>query len=354
MTGSADDRAKSKAGGPDWIVIAAFFRDKNARWLDDFIEGEGISFSKLAPPGKWRDWHAGRLRITPLTSWIGHMRHARAAVRLAPAGIVTCFPQLAICAAFWKKFGSAKPHLIAYNFNLGELRPGLRQRLARSVAGQIDCYVVHSPEEVARYAAYLDIPQDRVQFVPLQRGEIEILRDEDTEAPFVVAMGSAHRDYPTLIRAVDRLGVPTVIVTRAADIAALPQSPHVTFRSGMSEQECLELQARARICVTPIANMTTASGQVTFINAMQLGVPVVATRCPGTEGYIEHGKDGLLVAPFDVDDMAAAIDRLWQDPGLRESLADAARLTARTRFSDEVAAKRLLGMIKKMLPASLA
>ncbi len=163
-------------------------------------------------------------------------------------------------------------------------------------------------------------------------------------------MGSAHRDYPTLIHAAERLNVPTVIVTRASDIASLPKSPHVTFRSGMTEQDCLELLARATICVTPIANMTTASGQITFINAMQLGVPVIATRCPGTEGYIKHGSDGLLVAPFSVDEMVYTIDQLWHDSTLRMQLAGTARIAARERFSDQAAANRLLEMIEAMPP----
>lgn len=331
-----------------WVVIAEFFRGREDRWLDDFIVEQGIIFQKIASPAPDRNWHSGRSKLTPLITWFDHLRHARAALRHAPVGIIACFPQLAICAAFWKWLGRTKPRIIAYNFNLGELRPGLRQHLARTVAGQIDCFVVHSPEEVARYAEYLGVPLERVRFVPLQRGEITISREEDTAAPFLVAMGSAHRDYPTLILAADQLGLPTIIVTRASDIAALPKSPHVTFRFGMTEQECLDLLARARISVTPIANMTTASGQVTFINAMQLGVPVIATRCPGTDGYIEHNRDALLVEPFDVDNMTATLDRLWQDGALRKRLAEWARSTARERFSDQAAAKRLLEMIQAM------
>lgn len=333
-----------------WVVIAEFFRGQDDRWLDDFIVDDGISFEKVASSASRRDWHSGRSKLTPLAKWFSHLRHARAAFRGGPDGIIACFPQLAICAALWKGMSRSKPRIIAYNFNLGALRPGLRQRLAQAFAGQIDCFVVHSPEEVARYADYLGVSQQHVQFIPLQRGKITVPREEDTDAPFLLAMGSAHRDYPTLINAADRLNLATVIVTRASDIASLPQSPHVTFRSGLTEQECLELLARARVCVTPIANMTTASGQVTFINAMQLGIPVIATRCPGTDGYIAHGRDGLLVAPFDVDDMVAAIDRLWHDDTLRAQLAETASITAQERFSDQAAAQRLRDMINTITP----
>lgn len=329
-----------------WIVIASFFDKKDDRWLDDFIDDSGLTFSKIPPPGAAPDWHVGRSRITPIARWVRHFWHAKAAFHGGPDGIITCFPQLAFVSALWKRVGRSKPRLIAYNFNLGELRPGLPQRIARMIASQIDLYVVHSPEEVQRYSNYLDIAPARLKFIPLQRGEIGIPRVERAEAPFIVAMGSAHRDYPSLIKAVDRLEIPTIIVTRASDIPGLPESPHVTFRSNMSEQECLELMAQARICVTPIANLKTASGQVTFINAMQLGVAVVATRCPGTEGYITHGSDGLLVEPFDVDDLANAIDLIWNDATYRDTLAENGRTTSRERFSDEKAARQLHGLIR--------
>lgn len=336
----------SGSDGRNWIVIAGFFGTAQDRWLDDFIDDPSIRFSKIAPPAPVRDWHRGRAKVTPLATWLTHFRHARAALRAGPDGIVTCFPQLAMATAFWKTLSRSKPRIIAYNFNLGELRGGLPQRLARFFAAAVDHFVVHSPEEIARYADYLGLPASRFHFIPLQRGTIEIPRREDTETPFIVAMGSAHRDYPTLISAIDLLQLPTVIVTRESDIASLPQSPHVTFRSKMTEEECLELLSRARICVTPVANLQTASGQVTFVNAMQLGVPTITTRCPGTDGYIEDGKNGILVPPFDVQAMSDAIRRLWSDGHLRETLSRTGIQTARSTFSDEMAATRLLDIVK--------
>jgi glycosyltransferase involved in cell wall biosynthesis len=154
-------------------------------------------------------------------------------------------------------------------------------------------------------------------------------------------MGSAHRDYPTLIQAVDVLNIPTVIVTRESDISRLPQSPFVTFKSGLTERECFEMLAKARISVTPIANLETASGQTTFIAAMHIGVPVIATACPGTEGYIEHRRNGILLPPLDVDAMKDAVADLWNDKTCRVRLSSAACAEAMARFSDKAAGKAL-------------
>ena len=326
-----------------WTIAAPFFgRRGDDRWLDDFVDDPSIAFRKQGPVGRVGDWHARRGRGTPVGEWIGFLGQARAAMSDDPDGIVTCFPQLAMCVALLKRLGRRKPRLIAYNYNLGGLPDGIRRRLARFVAREVDVYVVHAPCEVARYAAYLDVPPDRVRFVPLQRGRIAIARVEETDAPFLLAMGSAHRDYGTLIEAVEPLAIPVVIVTKTSEAAALPRSPHVTVHSNLSERECLELMSRARLSVTPVANLVTASGQVTFLNAMMLGVPVVATECPGTEGYVENGRTGLLVPPFDASAMRTAIAVLWDDPDRRAALAGAAQREAATRFSDEAAAAALV------------
>lgn len=326
-----------------WTIVAAWFEGPDpagpaSRWLDDFIDDPALVFRKQGPVRRARSWHERRGQVTPAGEWSGHLRQARAALADRPDGVVACFPPLAMCVALLKRLGRHKPRIIAYNYNLGGFPSGAKRRLARLVAAEIDVYVVHAPSEVEPYAAYLDVPRDRVRFIPLQRGRIDVPRAEDTEAPFLLAMGSAHRDYATLIEAVDALAIPTVIVTRAADIEALPRSPHVEFRSGLAPEACMDLLARARLSVTPISNLTTASGQVTLLDAMQLGVPLIVTDCPGAEGYVEDGRTGLLVPPFDVAAMGTAIASLWDDSARRAALAKAAQAESLSRFSDEAAA----------------
>lgn len=331
-----------------WTVVAAFFGQSNSRWLDDFIDDPSITFRKQPPVKRMENWHFSKASKTPVGAWFRHFKQARAAFADRPDGLVTCFPQLSMAAAAIKAFGRHKPRIIAYNYNLGGFPKGIKQWVSRSFARQIDIFVVHSPSEVRPYAEYLGVEEDRVRFVPLQRGQISEPRREDVDAPFVLSMGSAHRDYPSLIKAVDKIGVPTTIVTRPSDIDALPKSEYVTFLSRLSEAECMALLARARLSVTPVSNLTTASGQITFINAMQMGVPVIATSCPGTEGYITHDKTGRLVPPFDVDTLASEIKTLWDDEEMRQTLAIAATAESLNRFSDQAAANTLSGMINKL------
>ena len=62
-----------------------------------------------------------------------------------------------------------------------------------------------------------------------------------------------------------------------------------------------------------------------LVEAMALGVPVIASAVNGIPEVVEPGVSGLLVPPADVDALSAAIDRLLAEPGLAQQLADAGR-----------------------------
>lgn len=332
-----------------WCVLADFFSADDVQWLDASIDNSLLTFKKIAPKAKRGTWHTARSMTTGAAKWRRHFRHVQAGFAVKPDGLIVCFPQLAMSAGLIKRMRFSKVPVIAHNFNIGTLAPGLRQRLAQFSAAAIDHFIVHSPSEVAPYAAYLGVPQDRVHFVPLHRPDFGIPRAEDTEAPYVLAMGSAHRDYKTMIEALEPLAPRTIIVTRKDIIDSLPQHPWIEYRHGLSFEDCLHLLARARLSVTPVSNMQTASGQVTFINAMRMGVPLVATRCPGTDGYVSDGETGYLSAPFDAADMRDKIERLWQDADLRAAMAARSKVVADETFSVEAAGRQLEGLLVSYL-----
>ncbi|GAA4617291.1 hypothetical protein GCM10023195_77130 [Actinoallomurus liliacearum] len=76
---------------------------------------------------------------------------------------------------------------------------------------------------------------------------------------------------------------------------------------------------------------------MSIIEAMAYGLPTVAFDCaPGVGELLTDGHDGLIVAPGNTVEFAAALDRLIQDAGLRDSLAEAARESVRRYEPDAV------------------
>ena len=77
-----------------------------------------------------------------------------------------------------------------------------------------------------------------------------------------------------------------------------------------------------------------------IIEAMSLGIPVVASNTGGIPSLIASGDTGLLVPPNDAAALADGLNRLVRDAGLRRSLGTAARRSAAENFrADRTAAE---------------
>jgi glycosyltransferase involved in cell wall biosynthesis len=66
-----------------------------------------------------------------------------------------------------------------------------------------------------------------------------------------------------------------------------------------------------------------------LIEAMAVGLPVIASRVGGIPALVDHDVNGLLVPPGDPAALAAAISRILTEPVTAARLAAAARQTAR-------------------------
>lgn len=71
------------------------------------------------------------------------------------------------------------------------------------------------------------------------------------------------------------------------------------------------------------------------LEAMQVGVPVVATRVGALDEIIEDGRSGLLVEGRSPDDIARAVRRVAEDAKLRERIVEEGRDRVRSLFSEE-------------------
>ncbi|MBC7499647.1 MAG: glycosyltransferase [Herminiimonas sp.] len=338
----------------NWYLAAPFIQRKSDQWLTRYVPNHDESLKFHSVPAGYT--HDRSRKITGFDAWRDYMRHGNAVWRAAggdtgPRGVITCFPQLPITVGLRKRVAFSNIPLVAWTFNLGKLYPGLRRRLARLALPAVDRFIVHSRHEIEAYSDWLNLPPERFQFVPLQRATRPITFNENKDKPFLLSMGSAQRDYRLLFGVLAELGYPAVIVAGPHAVAGLSIPPNVEVRSGLSSEQCFELVQRARISVIPIANQHTASGQVTLLDAMVFGRPVVITACPASTDYVTDRHDALLVRHGNHDDMKEAISRLWEDSTLRTAISTSARETAINNFSDEAVGK-IMGSVLRDVSAS--
>lgn len=88
---------------------------------------------------------------------------------------------------------------------------------------------------------------------------------------------------------------------------------------------------------------------VAILEAMAMGLPVVATRVGGIAEAVIDGETGFLMKFGDVDGMAAGILRLWADANLREAFGKAGRLRATSEFSVEREVQEWAGLYRRLI-----
>jgi glycosyltransferase involved in cell wall biosynthesis len=85
------------------------------------------------------------------------------------------------------------------------------------------------------------------------------------------------------------------------------------------------------------------------MEAMALGLPVVATNVGGVPKLVLDGETGLLVPPAEAEALAAALLELMRDAEKRRALGEAGRRRALEQFSIQPAAAKYQALYDKLL-----
>ncbi|NJL21396.1 MAG: glycosyltransferase family 4 protein [Leptolyngbyaceae cyanobacterium SM1_3_5] len=337
-----------------WTVAAPFIHSlelPNSNWLTPYVPGDRHSFTIVPHSIPLQNWHDRRSATTSFREWVRYGQQAVNAVQQTQqGGVIVVFPQLAAAVGILQQIAPQPLPVVAWLFNVGICYGDWRRQIAQLSLRRIDRFVVHTERERHLYSEWLQLPIDRFEFVPYQVSEIPITHSENTTQPFLVALGSAHRDFATLFGAVDRLNLPTVVASGARSLEGFTIPASVQTPFGITKQDCLQLAQEARINIVPLLpnEAATAAGQVTIVEAMRMKRALIVTRCNGAEDYVQHGKTGLLVEPHSIESLVEAIQLLWNDADLRQRLGDAAGEYAAAHFSDEAAGRSLGRILDKV------
>jgi glycosyltransferase involved in cell wall biosynthesis len=187
-------------------------------------------------------------------------------------------------------------------------------------------------------SAFLGAGGDRPAPVPAS-----VLRLRPADAPLVVAVSrqDPRKGVDVLLHALAHLRRANVPF-RACLIgggALLAAHRSLASRLALTGQAVLEgfvpdpvaYLRQADVFVLP--SLQEGSGSVSLIEALQTGLPVVASNLDGIPEDIVDGDNGLLTPPGDAAALANVLACVLTNPALRQALAHRARQLFVTRFS---------------------
>jgi len=104
----------------------------------------------------------------------------------------------------------------------------------------------------------------------------------------------------------------------------------------------------AGLDVLVVPSLSEASSLIAM-EALALGVPVIASDVGGLPEVVTHGENGLLVPPGDVEAIASAVTRVVSDREWARALGDAGARRVEERFTVEQMVRGYLGLYRGLV-----
>jgi glycosyltransferase involved in cell wall biosynthesis len=220
---------------------------------------------------------------------------------------------------------------------------GLKRRVAHVL-----CLSPHSQQVLVEQYG---IPREKVSVI-YSRVDTSYFQPQP-ETPLkrqVCAAGAVNRDYDTLIEAATGMDADVKIaadtiwrysVANKGNTQSAMLPPNVEMRSWGSYANLRQLYAESRVVVVPLAR-PIISGITVALEGMAMGKPVILTRNPYVEGFIEDGVTGFHVEPGNPVALRERIQWLLEHPQEAEAMGRRAREKAERDFSVERYVERIL------------
>jgi glycosyltransferase involved in cell wall biosynthesis len=145
-----------------------------------------------------------------------------------------------------------------------------------------------------------------------------------TKPSIISVGGDISRDFDTLCRSIDGLGVETAIYTQKPIQAHIPKNVAV-HRQWVPYRELRSRYRAARLVVVPMRTVIHPGGINALLEGMAMGKAVIVSDSPGVRDYIEHGRTAWVVPPEDPAALRDAIVYLMNHPEIAAELGRNAR-----------------------------
>ncbi len=221
---------------------------------------------------------------------------------------------------------------------------------------------------IQQHLVQLGIPASHIHVIhngtPIEKyqhlipAQVEALRTKYALSPTDIVVGCVgrHKQQEQLLQALHSIEQPLTLllvgIEETPELNAITQgyaTPHRIIYTGMiPPQDVLHHYPLFQLKVLP-SNMEGLSQSL--LEAMAMGVPVIATDAAGNPDLVQHEQNGLLFPEGDTATLAQWIQRLLREPALRNRLVEAGQHTALHTFSIENTVRNYEAFFQQLIEA---
>jgi glycosyltransferase involved in cell wall biosynthesis len=211
----------------------------------------------------------------------------------------------------------------------------------------------------------VDLIKFRKQKIPaahrtVRRAENRKQKNNNKNILFVGGLDKAHyfKGVDVLLKAASQLSIINYQLSIIGDgdmrayyeklVLELGIADRVNFVGNVDNEGLAEYYLNSDVLVLPSINQGEAFGLV-LLEAMASGKPVIASRLPGVRSVFEDGKQGFLVKPGDILDLAEKLKIILNDSSLAQMMGKAGRKLVEEKYTWEKVGERLDDIYRNLL-----
>ena len=158
----------------------------------------------------------------------------------------------------------------------------------------------------------------------------------------ILAMREVVKEFPEVQYTIVGSGPQSVELKKLTESLGLENN--VRFLGAVDERTLMAEFSKAAVFILPCVKAKNGDMDgipVSLMEAMYLQIPVVSTNISGIPELIENGKEGFLVEPKNVEQLANAIKILLQDEDMRTKMGKSGRKKIEEKFNIQKEVEKL-------------
>lgn len=186
--------------------------------------------------------------------------------------------------------------------------------------------------------------KNKFTFVPL--GTLSIRRVETKEDNYIFSGGMSNRDFDFLIDALQNsdyhLKILCTVKEKNRIIKKYPNIRNIELINNAFGDAWYNLIAKSNVVVLPLKDNRIASGQLTFLNAIELGKVVIITKGAGAEDYLINNKSAMFFEQGSVSDFLCKLNRVFLSSPFKQEISRNAREIYNNQYTYDKFIERIL------------
>ncbi len=207
--------------------------------------------------------------------------------------------------------------------------------------------ISHSKSQLSFYKEAFPDLDLKTHFIKFGVDNVYFNPDPNIESEnYILSFGYARRDYQTLLTAWDY--IETNCKLKIIGVNGI-STDKVEYVGESSLKQLINAIYKSQFVVIPLPVYNHSYGQMSFLQSMALGKPVIVTQTPSSIDYLIDGQGSFFVKPYDSKDLSEKITYLLDHKDKLPELGVLARKQIDDRLNEKIMAIEIVNAISDEL-----